>query len=317
MFPVQDGVVRTSNVTCNTKCLIIQLMKTDSTVVGTLLLSVTQPFCLCNVSGTDVMLLDNFSTDGSSQPQSHGNPSGKRRSSVTFEDQVEHSKGICHFPTRKRKRLEGREQTSCSLSVWEKSLTHIRYVHRSICLIRLTAFFSAAENTNTSSVQVHAEVHKSLDTFASCLAKAIESDAKLTLFGDGLALPGGLFTTRAAPRPRYLDGQRLRLESIDEGIVKDDRDEEEQDVEEKPAWTQPTRFMSSLSLFVDCEGFTPVTCKHFYMNCDHSSRSVVQFTKSDFYTLGYLKWLGNKKCTLFIPLCWTKCTTSMSLQASV
>lgn len=96
-------------------------------------------------------------------------------------------------------------------------------------------FSSSAENTNTSSVQVQAEVHKSLDTFASCLAKAIESDAKLTLFGEDLALPGGLFTTRAAPRPRYLDGQRLRLESIDEGIVKDDRDEEEQEVEEKPA----------------------------------------------------------------------------------
>lgn len=98
-----------------------------------------------------------------------------------------------------------------------------------------TVHFSfSAENTNTSSVQVHAEVHKSLDTFASCLAKAIESDAKLTLFGE--ALPVGLCTTRAAQRPRYLDGQRLRLESIDEGIVKDDRDEEEQDVEDKPAW---------------------------------------------------------------------------------
>lgn len=103
----------------------------------------------------------------------------------------------------------------------------------SICVF----FFPSAENINTSAVQVHAEVHKSLDTFASCLAKAIESDAKLTLFGEGLALPEGLFTTRAAPRPRYLDGQRLRLESIDEGIGKDDRDddEEEQDVEEKPA----------------------------------------------------------------------------------
>lgn len=71
--------------------------------------------------------------------------------------------------------------------------------------------------------------------FASCLAKAIESDAKLTLFGDSHDLPGGLFVTRAAQRPRYLDGQRLRLESIDEGIVKDDRDEDEQEVEEKPS----------------------------------------------------------------------------------
>lgn len=55
---------------------------------------------LCNVlrAGTDVMLLDNFSTDGSSHPQHHGNLSGKRRSSVTFEDQVEHSKGMCRLP---------------------------------------------------------------------------------------------------------------------------------------------------------------------------------------------------------------------------
>uniref|UniRef100_A0A3P9DSV4 G protein-coupled receptor 161 n=1 Tax=Maylandia zebra TaxID=106582 RepID=A0A3P9DSV4_9CICH len=131
-------------------------------------------------SCTDVMLLDNFSTDGSSLAQHHGPPSGKRRSSVTFEDQVEHSKGIRHsFP-------------------------------------------------------IHAEVHKSLDMFASCLAKAIESDAKLTLFGESSALSAGLLTARAAPRPRYLEGQRLRLESIDEGIVKDDRGEEEQDGEEKP-----------------------------------------------------------------------------------
>ncbi|XP_074550879.1 G-protein coupled receptor 161 [Halichoeres trimaculatus] len=142
-------------------------------------------FSFTQDSCTDVMLLDNFSTDGCDHPQLSGNPSMKRRSSVTFEDQVEHSKA-----------------------------------------------------ENTSSVQVHAEVHKSLDTFASCLAKAIESDAKLTMFGEGLTLPGGLFTTRSVPRPRYLDGQRLRLESIDEGIVKDDRDEDEEgeeQEEEKPA----------------------------------------------------------------------------------
>lgn len=50
-------------------------------------------------AGTDVMLLDNFSTDGSSHLHHHGNLSGKRRSSVTFEDQVEHSKGMCHEKT--------------------------------------------------------------------------------------------------------------------------------------------------------------------------------------------------------------------------
>ncbi|XP_029967441.1 G-protein coupled receptor 161 [Salarias fasciatus] len=137
-------------------------------------------FSFTQDSCTDVMLLDNFSTDGSALLQHGGNPPGKRRSSVTFEDQLDQTKA-----------------------------------------------------ENLSSVQVHADVHKSLDTFASSLAKAIESDAKLTLFGESLAPPGGLFTSRAAPRPRYLDGQRLRLESIDEGIVKDDREEEEEEEEEE------------------------------------------------------------------------------------
>ncbi|XP_030200068.1 G-protein coupled receptor 161 isoform X2 [Gadus morhua] len=139
-------------------------------------------FSFTQDSCTDVMLLDNFSTDGSSHPPSHGNTSGKRRSSVTFEDQVEHSK----------------------------------------------------ESTLPSTLQVHAEIHKSLDSFAAGLAKAIESDAKLVLFGDDSSLLAGMFTSRSAPaRPRYLDGQRLRLESIDEGIVKDDRDHEPGDEDEE------------------------------------------------------------------------------------
>ncbi|XP_054887599.1 G-protein coupled receptor 161 isoform X1 [Poeciliopsis prolifica] len=134
-------------------------------------------FSFTQDSGTDVMLLENSCTDGSSFPSQNGNPSGKRRSSVTFEDQVEHSKA-----------------------------------------------------ENTSSAQVHAEIHKSLDSFASCLAKAIESDAKLALFEQSLTPPGGgLFVTRGSQKPRYPDGQRLRLQSIDEGIVKDDREEEEKE----------------------------------------------------------------------------------------
>lgn len=40
------------------------------------------------------MLLESFSTDGSSHHQHGVSLSGKRRSSVTFEDQVEHSKGV-------------------------------------------------------------------------------------------------------------------------------------------------------------------------------------------------------------------------------
>ena len=171
-------------------------------------------------TGTDVMLLDDFSVDGCSQQQQHGNLSGKRRSSVTFEDQVEHSKGSCHF---------------LSFTTDKKGGVNV-LLTEDLKNNSISTLFSTAENVNASSAQVHAEEHKSLDTFASCLAMAIESDAKLTLFGEGLALPGGLFVTRAVPRPRYLDGQRLRLESIDEGIVKDDRNEEEQDMEEKPVW---------------------------------------------------------------------------------
>ncbi|XP_028292087.1 G-protein coupled receptor 161 [Gouania willdenowi] len=139
-------------------------------------------FSFTQDSCTDVMQLDYSSVDASSLQQHHGNTSGKRRSSVTFEDQVEQVKA-----------------------------------------------------ESTSSALVHAEVHKFLDTFASSLAQAIESDAKLTLFGDSVTLTDGLFSARAAPRPRYMDGQRLRLESIDEGIVKDERNEQEPEEEDKPA----------------------------------------------------------------------------------
>lgn len=58
-----------------------------------------QLLCVCidPHAGTDVMLLESFSTDGSSQHQHSNNLTVKRRSSVTFEDQVEHSKGACLF----------------------------------------------------------------------------------------------------------------------------------------------------------------------------------------------------------------------------
>ncbi|KAJ8247021.1 hypothetical protein GJAV_G00257870 [Gymnothorax javanicus] len=138
-------------------------------------------FSFSQESGTDIMLLENFSSDAPHCSLF----SGKRRSSVTFEDQVDlHSK----------------------------------------------------ENCGSSIVQVKAEIHKSLDSYASSLAKAIESDVKLQLFGEEV-LSGALFSARTTlgttpfRGPRYLDGQRLRLESIDEGIVNDDKEEEE-DIEE-------------------------------------------------------------------------------------
>lgn len=73
-----------------------------------------------------------------------------------------------------------------------------------------------------------------MDSFASSLAKAIENDAKIQLFGEWTDIPISLFSVRNTQRgPRYMDGQRLRMESIDEGIVKDDDDNEEEDEEEK------------------------------------------------------------------------------------
>lgn len=96
------------------------------TLVFTFLFTVNNycqlPICFVSATssaGTDVMLLDNFSTDGSSHPQHHGNLSGKRRSSVTFEDQVEHSKGMCHFPAPQRIREKGGSLTSVNKQHWK------------------------------------------------------------------------------------------------------------------------------------------------------------------------------------------------------
>lgn len=66
------------------------------------LLVLTRLLCVCmgDRTGTDVMLLESFSTDGFSHHQQSNNLTGwRRRSSVTFEDQVEHSKGACLFLT--------------------------------------------------------------------------------------------------------------------------------------------------------------------------------------------------------------------------
>uniref|UniRef100_A0A8C1X229 G protein-coupled receptor 161 n=1 Tax=Cyprinus carpio TaxID=7962 RepID=A0A8C1X229_CYPCA len=123
-------------------------------------------------SATDVMLLDSYTSEPSHSAHC---ATDKRRSSVTFEDQMD------HIP-----------------------------------------------NGDPSVVQVTADIHKSLDSFASSLAKAIENDAKLQLFGEWTQIPTSLFIVQNTQRaPRYLDGQRPRMESIDEGIVDDDDDDEE------------------------------------------------------------------------------------------
>ncbi|XP_050814802.1 G-protein coupled receptor 161 isoform X2 [Gopherus flavomarginatus] len=123
-------------------------------------------------SGTDVMLLEDYSSDGAHHP--HCVYPYRRRSSVTFEDEVEQIK-------------------------------------------------EAAKN---SILHVKAEVHKSLDSYASSLAKAIEADVKVSLFGED-ALPGSLFPLRTVPGgnvgarrgSRAQAGQRLPLQSIDEGNI--------------------------------------------------------------------------------------------------
>ncbi|XP_077663438.1 G-protein coupled receptor 161 [Eretmochelys imbricata] len=123
-------------------------------------------------SGTDVMLLEDYSSDGAHHP--HCVYPYRRRSSVTFEDEVEQIK-------------------------------------------------EAAKN---SVLHVKAEVHKSLDSYASSLAKAIEADVKISLFGED-ALPGSLFPSRTVPGGnvgarrggRAQAGQRLQLQSIDEGNI--------------------------------------------------------------------------------------------------
>lgn len=68
-----------------------------------------------------------------------------------------------------------------------------------------------------------------IDSFASSMAKAIESDAKLLLFGTE-SLTDNISLVQPAQRgSRYPDGQRVRLESIDEGIVKDEKGEDDED----------------------------------------------------------------------------------------
>ncbi|KAB0402065.1 hypothetical protein E2I00_003231 [Balaenoptera physalus] len=122
-------------------------------------------------SGTDVMLLEDFTSDDN--PPSHTCPP-KRRSSVTFEDEVEQIREAAKNP-----------------------ILHVK-----------------------------AEVHKSLDSYAASLAKAIEAEAKVNLFGEE-ALPGVLLAARTVPGvgfgsrrgSRTLASQRLQLQSIEEGNV--------------------------------------------------------------------------------------------------
>lgn len=69
-------------------------------------------------------------------------------------------------------------------------------------------------------------MHTSLDSYADSLAKAIEAEAKINLFGEE-ALPGVLMVARTIPGAgfggsggtRAPGNQRLQLQSIEEGNV--------------------------------------------------------------------------------------------------
>ncbi|XP_032888932.1 G-protein coupled receptor 161 isoform X2 [Amblyraja radiata] len=136
-------------------------------------------FSVSQDSGTDVMLLEDFNSDGSHYSYHNNYPNPRRRSSAT----------IGELP-------EPQEEVDYS-----------------------------------SVLQIKADVHKTLDNFAASLAKAIETDAKISLFGES-GLTGDLFNViKTVPGGvskgnKITADQRLRLASIDEGIVNDGTEEE-------------------------------------------------------------------------------------------
>ncbi|KAE8622939.1 hypothetical protein XENTR_v10005433 [Xenopus tropicalis] len=123
-------------------------------------------FSCSNESGTDVMLLDDTSSDAT---QLHRVIYSRRKSSVTFEDEVEQKNDARTMPT---------QPTAPS---------------------------------------------ESLESYAFNLAKAIEMDAKISLFGEDVfpsnvqALPGNSGINRN--RINFIQKQRVQLQSIEEGNI--------------------------------------------------------------------------------------------------
>ncbi|XP_057350932.1 G-protein coupled receptor 161 isoform X3 [Manis pentadactyla] len=123
------------------------------------------------ITGTDMMTLEDYTSEDN--PPSHGTCPHKRRSSVTFEDEVERIREAAKNPV----------------------------------------------------LHVKAEVHKSLDSYAASLARVIEAEAKVSLFGEE-ALPGVLMAVQTVPGAS-LGGRRgsrtlvsrQRLQSIEEGNI--------------------------------------------------------------------------------------------------
>ncbi|CAN0087675.1 unnamed protein product [Lampetra fluviatilis] len=126
--------------------------------------------------------------------------------------------------------------------------------HSSVPMDELPLISTLREQSRHEPVEVRAEVHSTLDSFASSLAQAIATDAKFSIFGDASRLdgvtdtgvatlgsllsdlcpsassvmavgPGSVHGCRRGSRTSV--GQRPRLESIDEGIVNDGCNEEE------------------------------------------------------------------------------------------
>lgn len=115
---------------------------------------------------------------------------------------------------------EGAESSHCSALVVKR---------RSSVMFEDQVEQESKAGEDQSQCLVKAEIHQVIDSFASSMAKAIESDAKLLLFGTE-SLPDSVSSSRPAQRSsRYPDGQRVRLESIDEGIVNDDKVEDDED----------------------------------------------------------------------------------------
>ncbi|XP_045045818.2 G-protein coupled receptor 161 isoform X2 [Desmodus rotundus] len=165
-------------------------------------------------SGTDVMLLEDCMSDD--QPPSHCTCPPKRRSSVTFEDEVEQIKGSSSLGSSASQLTD---QAAARLG--RPGLLSSTQAHTSSD--RLHPPQKAARNPI---LHVKADVHKSLDSYADSLAKAIEAEAKVNLFGEE-ALPGVLLVARTVPGAgfggrqggRMPVSQRHQLQSIEEGNI--------------------------------------------------------------------------------------------------
>lgn len=90
----------------------------------------------------------------------------------------------------------------------------------------LTSFLpSPSEAAKNPVLHVKAEVHESLDSYAASLARVIEAEAKVSLFGEE-ALPGVLMAAQTVPgaslggrRGSRTLASRQRLQSIEEGNI--------------------------------------------------------------------------------------------------